>query len=298
MAVPHLNLIIGEFGSGKSLRLLEIGLETCERYRKGLTTNFPINKQELKKYCYIKGYKWCLQLIKYEKIKFVSITNSSQLPKILERRNTVVLIDEAGIFLNSRSWLSVPKDFLAALVQIRHDGIFIFFAAHFIEQVDKQVRETCQRVIICKASTKYSKKLQNDRIIFRWWHEFKPASFYRWLENPQNQTNFLRTWFLASKNQFPLIVFPYRLTFFPARLSKNFSALQRLFYWLLHTEVEISKSAVIQLFSCFDSWGRLDKPDHGRRRHFLAHRKKSYEQWHSERSSRNGSVSSTLDRFF
>lgn len=250
MAVPHLRLIVGEFGSGKSLYLLEHGLELAEKYRKGIVCNFPINRHALRHYCRMKGYQWCLSLIDFNRIIYKPILRPDDAYKILEYQNKVVLFDEAGIFFNSRSWGKVPQDFLASLVQVRKDQNYFILACHFLEQIDKQLRENVQLFIECRGlSVPTADGL--DRLLFRGWYQFKPKSYARWVENPQWQSNLFRTWLASDKKKFFPVV-PFRVRFTPGRGKDTIHRFS-------NGRLEVQPSTVGLLFQCFDSAQRLDK---------------------------------------
>jgi hypothetical protein len=273
MAVPHLQLIVGEFGSGKSLLLWERGLAIAEKYRKSVVANFDFDKKALLEYCKLKKYKWIPELVRYHRIHTIPIQESSQLPLLLERRDTVVLLDEAGIFLHAQYWKSVPRGFNAALVQCRKDGIFFLIACHFLDQVDKQIRENAQYFIECRGMSVYDKNLKNDRLLFRWRHEFLPARYHYWLSMPQAQSNPLRTFLMSNFNYLPTPVIPWRICFEPSKLYPD---KLRSILW---GEIAVKPSAVALLFSIGSSWVRLDKIDEkrkGRRYFYIPYRDSDY----------------------
>lgn len=241
MSLPQLQLILGEFGSGKSLWLLEKGLYLANRYRKGIICNFPINKNALRAYCRARGYRWVEYLSRQRRgIRYLPIVCAADMYKLLDVRSCVILLDEAGVFLNARSWSKVPEGFLGSLVQLRKDFNIFLLAAHYLEQVDKQVRENCQLFTLCRGVSVPGGNGE-PRLIFRHRFEFKPAKFHRWEENPQWRDNFLRTFLAASRRVLFSPVFPvsFRLT--------------------IERGVWVVPSALSHLFNCFDSFSRLDR---------------------------------------
>jgi len=52
----------------------------------------------------------------------------------------VILLDEAGVWMDARSWQSIPATFLQRLVQLRHVGVDLYYTAQGFEQVDSRLR--------------------------------------------------------------------------------------------------------------------------------------------------------------
>lgn len=52
----------------------------------------------------------------------------------------LILFDEAGVWLDSRSWQSVPKGFLQRLVQFRKRRLDLYYTAQGFDQVDSRLR--------------------------------------------------------------------------------------------------------------------------------------------------------------
>jgi hypothetical protein len=89
---------------------------------------------------------------------------NARLERWMGKPYTIYLLDEAGIFLNSRRFSSTPPQFLADLAQIRHDSRRLLWIAQYMDQVDKQLRELTQSYVHCDSVVRYSKKLRNTEL--------------------------------------------------------------------------------------------------------------------------------------
>jgi hypothetical protein len=138
--------------------------------------------------------------------------------------DSVVLLDEAGILLNSREFANTSKKLLADLAQSRKDGIDLFWCAQFDEQVDRQFRELTQYFIHCASLSKYDKKMKRPKLFWKQIHWFDSQEYRRWLQDPKARGNYLKTKFA---------------------------------YSLQSEEGSLSESDVL-LFDIFDSFARLD----------------------------------------
>lgn len=252
MPVAHLQLIVGEFGSGKSLFAVEHCLALAERYRKAIVTNFSFDIPQLLRYCEMKGYTWIPKLVRWRRIIVHPCRSCAELDAALSYRNSIILIDEAGIFLNARSWSRVSQDFLSSLVQCRKDGNFLIFVCHFLEQVDKQLRENVQEFIECRALTIYDRRLKNDRILIRWRHHFKPRRYHQWIENMQARNNMFLTWLMADFSPIPQLYIPFSVKIYPYRHGSFID-------YLLRSQVKLETNHLGQIFRVFRSYLRLDK---------------------------------------
>lgn len=249
MATPRLQLYVGPFGSGKSLRMIERALELCERFRLRLVTNFPLNHEALIAYANSRRFKFvssCLSVFTSWPRVIVS-DGPESISRLLSIKSSAVVLDEAGIFLNARSWKSVSKDFLASMVQIRKDRIFFLVGCHFIEQVDRQLRDVVQLFVQCRSISRPNPD-GLDRMIVRWRHEFNYDNFHRWESNPQFRTNLLRTVLFSSASPWPQIV----ITSLPFLKLVNRRNRYKLYFGFRSTHLGL-------LFQVFSSGARLDK---------------------------------------
>lgn len=188
--------IYGEIGSGKSWKQMHFGLELANTLRKKIVTNFAINLPELKKYAARKRYWWVVWLCDNGQIAVVDAANN--LEELLDCKNSVVMLDEAGIFLNAREFSKTPKSLLMDLAQSRKDGNDLLYAAQFDAQVDKQFRLLTQWFIHCAGVAKTDKKTRRPKLYWKYYAHFKGAQYQRWQQDIKAQTSVLRTWMIAN----------------------------------------------------------------------------------------------------
>jgi hypothetical protein len=216
--------IAGSIGSGKSHLQLKIALEMCEQKEKQLVTNFPLNREGLKEYSIFKNYKWILKLLKNGGISEIHA------PKKLEDLffpESVVCLDEAGIFLNSREFQKTSKKLLADLCQSRKFGTDLVWCSQFLEQVDNQFRMLTQFWTHANSLTVYDKEFRRPRLFWKRYYWMDSDNYYQWNSNKSARTSHIKTRFAYS--------FRY--------------------------EGGLLTKADKLLFDCFDSFTRLDRID-------------------------------------
>jgi hypothetical protein len=124
-------------------------------------------------------------------------------PKILQALmipESVVLLDEAGVFLNARQFQKLSIKFLNDLAQSRKQGTDIVWAAQFDEQVDKQFRLLTQFFIHCSSLSRYSARIGRPIMYIKNVVFFTASSYFDWIKDPRNKIRPLRTRFgFASK---------------------------------------------------------------------------------------------------
>lgn len=184
---------VGEIGSGKSLAQLHFGLHEANRKMRYLVCNFPLNQTELLKYCRMAKLGWVAHCAQTGRVLNLSAMDS--LSHLLSYGNSIVLLDEAGIFLNSREFQKTPKSFLRDLAQSRKDGIDLFWAAQFDDQVDKQFRQLTQQFIHCAGSTTWCPVLRRPKLVWKTNYRFFAGDYYRWASSSRARVNFIKTWF-------------------------------------------------------------------------------------------------------
>ena len=185
--------IFGEIGSGKSWFQMKHALEMAEKRIKRLVTNFPLNLDGLYSYCKQKGYYFLVDQIDTGGI--IYINPNSSLADILRIPQSIVCLDEAGVFLNARSFLTTPKDLLSDLAQSRKEGADLIYAAQFPDQIDKQLRELTQFVAHCEGVTKYNNKERRPELIVKNYHLFTRINYDRWYKSPKARFNPVKTRF-------------------------------------------------------------------------------------------------------
>ena len=225
--------VAGAIGSGKSFTQLKHGLKYVEERQKQLVTNFPINVFALRQYAsYPKQYQtflgyflYQLKLVKYgfqfnfyklspkffKKPKFPKLKpqypwikrlceNGGIIqipaPKKIEALlipESVVLLDEAGILLNSRDFANTSKQLLADLAQSRKDGCDLIWCAQFDEQVDRQLRLLTQFWIHCESLSVFDKKMRRPKLIYKRIFWFRCSDYQEWMKNFSVKGNHIKT---------------------------------------------------------------------------------------------------------
>jgi hypothetical protein len=123
--------------------------------------------------------------------------------KLFEYRRATIILDEAGVYFNTRHYAKMPPEVLAAMPQLRHDGNDLIWAAQYFEQVDKSFRMLCHRSTHAYGVSRYSPRLKNDELTFRNWATFDPISYEKWLDDKKARSlglgGFIRTRMAAMK---------------------------------------------------------------------------------------------------
>ena len=224
--------VAGAIGSGKSFTQLKHGLKYVEERQKQLVTNFPINIEALRKYASLpKEYVSFHGYIFYEIRKLIyalkfslhyafpffpkpkKVKTSPHLPwvkrlceqggiiqipapKVIEALlipESVVLLDEAGILLNSREFAKTSKQLLADLAQSRKDGCDLIWCAQFDEQVDRQLRLLTQFWIHCESLSVYDKKMRRPKLFYKRIFWFRCSDYIEWQRNTRVRGNHIKT---------------------------------------------------------------------------------------------------------
>jgi hypothetical protein len=171
LQVPNLTAIIGEFGSGKSLYSLELGLYLANKYHKRFATNMVLDYDALILYCRSQNLDW---LVKARPFFFYGNLDPTS---ILDFKNSVVVCDEAGSLFHARFWKNITKDFLTKLSQLRKLNIHLLLTYQYVEQIDKTFREQTQHFVLCYADTKYDPKLGLPKLLLRARYHFNRRRF-------------------------------------------------------------------------------------------------------------------------
>lgn len=198
--------VTGQFGSGKTLHAVERAIKFCNFFQKRLVVNFPINHKAAREYARYMGYHWFAGNAFIYQIE-TSPDDPATLMRMFDKKDSVVVIDEGGVFLNARFWKVVGRDFLQNLFQIRHLNIHLFLVFQFHDQVDKQFRMIIQEWERCDSWGFYDKKLKLPRIIARFVYRYKVEKFLLLEENTAKRANILWPWFLAESVSWRLFVF-------------------------------------------------------------------------------------------
>lgn len=162
--------LFGDFGSGKTLALIEHGVDCADYYKKGIAANFRIDETWLRHYATECKYKWFSQ--------FGRVTYCKDVIDLLTQENKVILFDETGIELFSRGYKEKSRtEILEYIFKIRHYKNYMLFTAQGKEQIDKQLRERTSIFVYCKGFQLYDGKLGFARLIKRTLYYLDPYAF-------------------------------------------------------------------------------------------------------------------------
>jgi hypothetical protein len=193
--------VCGLGGSGKSLYQLHFACKLANRKRTILVSNLALNLEELHKYCGMLKYGWLAHQIEMNRVH--QLPGLDNVLKLFEYRRATILLDEAGVYFNTRHYSKMPPEVLAAMAQLRHDGNDLIWAAQYFEQVDKSFRMLCHRSTHAYGVSRYSPLLKNDELTFRNWATFDPNSYEKWLDDKKARSlglgGFIRTRMAAMK---------------------------------------------------------------------------------------------------
>lgn len=189
--------ISGDIGSGKSHTQLKEALNYCDRFEKNLVTNFPVNLEAMARYCHLKRLKYCQKMVSKGWVSMIASPFLKGKPclEALFIPESVVCLDEAGIFLNSRQFSNTSQKLLADLCQSRKDGIDLIWASQFNDQVDRQFRLLTQYWVHCDGVTVYDKKLRRPKLHYKRIYWFKAADYNDWIEDRRARTSHFKTRF-------------------------------------------------------------------------------------------------------
>ena len=229
--------VAGAIGSGKSFTQLKHGLNYVEERQKQLVTNFPINIKALHEYASMQKLNLIgAFFFELKKLKYVLHLNLHWAMPILFRKRprpprtkphlpwvkrlcesggiiqipfpekieallipeSVTLLDEAGILLNSREFAKTSKQLLADLAQSRKDGCDLIWCAQFEDQVDRQLRLLTQFWIHCESLSVYDKRMRRPKLLYKRIFWFRCSDYHDWLNNPRVRGNHIKTRFVFS----------------------------------------------------------------------------------------------------
>jgi hypothetical protein len=67
-----------------------------------------------------------------------------ELSDLKDVKNALILVDEAGIYLPSQAWRSIPFEFIRQIRQHRHDGLDLWYTAQDMQDVATYLRRITQ----------------------------------------------------------------------------------------------------------------------------------------------------------
>lgn len=211
----------GPFGSGKTLAMLEYGLQLANSLRLSLVFNFEVDPIFIRKYCRFRGFWWVSSCARISIKEYIS--------DFFQSEDSVLFFDEAGSQLFSRHWMDASRsEVLDRIFRIRHYGNRLLFSAQDKAQVDKQLRDRCQILAWCRGF------VVSGRILSRNLFFFDPVSFEKFDENYQNKwiypfwaSKFRFDWRLVSENE-KLLFRCYNSFDRPYSRSRSKSVLRRM----------------------------------------------------------------------
>lgn len=199
--------VFGKIGSGKSYKGTEQALLLAHEEKKNIIANYPINLDALWLYAIINkldniidilnlpGSIQFFDLSQDEKNKKIAkelrqefISNSA---KMFDSYNAVIIIDEAGIFLNSRNWQNTDMSILQRLCQSRKRSNHAFIISQSPEQIDVQLRGLLQYYLICSATTRRGND-GNIYMVLQNCKMFEQDTYQKW-KNSKHSSNPIKT---------------------------------------------------------------------------------------------------------
>lgn len=128
----------GYLGHGKTHTLTERGLRLANEQKKEIVTNMHLKVDELEVYARNKGLHWVAACARRGRI-----FHDADLNRMFSYEGVVLMIDELGIFANSRKmvgqWAQFER-FFFDLILSRKAGIDLLWTAQDHEMVDKNIR--------------------------------------------------------------------------------------------------------------------------------------------------------------
>lgn len=148
---------LGNIGSGKTLSMVK---KAYEQFKRGKTiySNFKLN-------------------FPYKELTLDILLDMRS--KDFDLKNSVILIDEAHIYLDSRRSASKINLIISYFIlQSRKKSCDIYYTTQFIDQVDKRLRQTSHAYILCKTrhinqvttitlNTIELRKVEGSKIIYK-----------------------------------------------------------------------------------------------------------------------------------
>lgn len=197
--------VFGGFGSGKSLFLVEQGIEFACYHRRSIAANFYLNERRIRQFGKKFGYDW---------LSVCRIKHSLTFEQLLLQENSILLLDEAGVEIFSRNWKARKGYELDSLFRIRHYRNKLLYAAQDWSQVDIQFRNMTHLCIWCRGF-QYFPPSDDPILISRLLLYFNPYKFVDFLSKPLNKT----------KVVYPVVQSGFRFSFDIIKAKKKYKYL-------------------------------------------------------------------------
>lgn len=190
--------VCGLPGKGKSWVLVYYALYLAEKHQRNVVCNFWLDLNKVAIYCRMMNYSWLLSQLPKGVINFIDA--NTNLSDLLVIRESIICLDEAGIFLFAREFAKTPRELLSALFQSRKYGQDILYACQYYSQVDVILRDLTEEVFYCNGTTSFDTKLRRDKLIIKNFHLFNVESFQQYKSDPKLKKNPIKTRLLATKS--------------------------------------------------------------------------------------------------
>lgn len=80
----------------------------------------------------------------YANYDLVGAKYFKELSELVDVKNALILIDEAGIYLPAQAWKDIPFEFIRQIRQHRHDGLDLWYTAQDMQDVATYLRRITQ----------------------------------------------------------------------------------------------------------------------------------------------------------
>ncbi|MDJ0662866.1 MAG: ATP-binding protein [Crocosphaera sp.] len=194
--IPPIYGVVGEQGTGKSFSAMKTVLPFANLAEYDLCFNYEINLRALYDYCIIQGYNWLACRILHNKVR---VKDSEDLEDFMDLPKTIYILDEAGVYLNSRAFQSVPKTFLAQLAQVRHDQKILVWCAQYADMVDRVLRELTAMYCQCLSVSKFSKELCNYEMYWQKIYIYNARKYKIYLSKVDQKLSGIKFWINSRK---------------------------------------------------------------------------------------------------
>lgn len=190
-----ISAVYGLPGKGKSIFAIYYGIHLANYYESNLVCNFILNPNKLAKYCQLMNYKWLLSNI--HRVFYINSLDNAE--DLFALPDSVIVFDEASISLPARGHASTSKKLLADLCQVRKQRQHLIYICQSDRQVEIALKLLAEDIFYAKGTTIFSKKLKNDKLMFKTVHRFLPENYEVWMGDPKIRRNPIKTKILCNK---------------------------------------------------------------------------------------------------
>ncbi len=189
--LPPIFAILGPQGSGKSYSAFKIACEFADRSQFDLAFNFSINQAALYRYCIACGYNWLAMRVYYNQCKFL---DADDLEYFLRFPRHIYILDEAGVYLNARTFKDMQRRTMHDLAQIRHDNKILIWLAQYHDQVDKMLRQLTQGFCQCESQLRFNREMGNYKIYWQRIYIYNSRQYKIYLQKVADKVQGLKYW--------------------------------------------------------------------------------------------------------